>query len=93
MPCMLRAVDTVIQARLGVRDGPQHNNVVDEKVGVRKLAHNLQLMVSQHIYIAYSGGVDSHVLLHLCASNGQLKNKITAVYVNHGLQVEARSLG
>jgi tRNA(Ile)-lysidine synthase len=42
-----------------------------------------------HIYIGYSGGVDSHVLLHLCASITRLKDRITAVYVHHGLQVEA----
>lgn len=40
-------------------------------------------------YIGYSGGVDSHVLLHLCASIVDLKHKITAVYVHHGLQPEA----
>ena len=44
-----------------------------------------------HIYIGYSGGVDSHVLLHLCASITTIKAKITAVYVHHGLQVEAES--
>ncbi len=41
------------------------------------------------IFIAYSGGVDSHVLLHLISHNPQLKHKVTAVYVNHGLQDEA----
>jgi tRNA(Ile)-lysidine synthase len=41
------------------------------------------------IYIGYSGGVDSHVLLHLSASITKLKDKITAVYVHHGLQAEA----
>jgi tRNA(Ile)-lysidine synthase len=46
-----------------------------------------------HVYIAYSGGIDSHVLLHLCASIDHLKPKITAVYVNHGLQTEAESWG
>jgi tRNA(Ile)-lysidine synthase len=45
----------------------------------------------KHIYIGYSGGVDSHVLLHLCASITRLKDKITAVYVHHGLQAEADS--
>ncbi len=45
----------------------------------------------EHIYIGYSGGVDSHVLLHLCASITELKDKITAVYVHHGLQIEADS--
>jgi tRNA(Ile)-lysidine synthase len=42
-----------------------------------------------HIYVGYSGGIDSHVLLHLCASLTMLKDKITAVYVHHGLQAEA----
>lgn len=40
-------------------------------------------------YLGYSGGVDSHVLLHLCASITALRSKITAVYVHHGLQAEA----
>ncbi len=41
------------------------------------------------VYIAYSGGVDSHALLHLIGSMEQLKSKTTAVYINHGLQQEA----
>ena len=43
----------------------------------------------KHIYIGYSGGVDSHVLLHLCATHPKLKPLITAVYVHHGLQLMA----
>jgi tRNA(Ile)-lysidine synthase len=46
---------------------------------------------AEHIYIGYSGGIDSHVLLHLCALIKSLKNKLTAVYVHHGLQPEADS--
>lgn len=46
---------------------------------------------ASHIYIAYSGGIDSHVLLHVCASQPELKSKITAVYVDHGLQSLAES--
>lgn len=42
-----------------------------------------------HIYIGYSGGVDSHVLLDSCASLPELKLKITVVYIHHGLQKEA----
>ena len=58
--------------------------------------HSIESALTQcnnpkHIYIGYSGGVDSHVLLHLCASITRLKNNITAVYVHHGLQVEADS--
>ncbi len=45
------------------------------------------------LYIAYSGGLDSHVLLHLCASQSDIKNKITAVYINHGLQKAADNWG
>ncbi len=41
------------------------------------------------VFVAYSGGVDSHVLLHLVALSQDLKLKVTAVYIDHGLQVEA----
>jgi tRNA(Ile)-lysidine synthase len=44
-----------------------------------------------HIYVGYSGGIDSHVLLDLCASIPSLSGKITAVHVHHGLQEEADS--
>lgn len=44
---------------------------------------------TENIYIAYSGGMDSHVLLHLSSSIVEIKPKITAVYVHHGLLVEA----
>ena len=59
-------------------------------------SHSIESALNQcnnpaHIYIGYSGGVDSHVLLHLCASITRLKDKITAVYVHHGLQAEAES--
>lgn len=48
-----------------------------------------RLKPASHLYVGYSGGVDSHVLLHLCASIKELKDKITAVYVHHGLQTQA----
>ena len=44
---------------------------------------------TDNIYIAYSGGMDSHALLHLASSIAEIKSKITAVYVHHGLQIEA----
>lgn len=43
------------------------------------------------LFVGYSGGLDSHVLLHLCASTEPLREKMTAVYINHGLQPEAES--
>lgn len=50
-----------------------------------------QVKPAAHLYVAYSGGVDSHVLLHLCASITGLSDKMTAIYVHHGLQAEAES--
>ncbi|MFU8789472.1 MAG: tRNA lysidine(34) synthetase TilS [Methylobacter sp.] len=43
----------------------------------------------QRFFIGYSGGVDSHVLLHHCASILQLKGRLQAVYIHHGLQADA----
>ncbi|MBL1262930.1 tRNA lysidine(34) synthetase TilS [Candidatus Methylomicrobium oryzae] len=43
----------------------------------------------RRIFLAYSGGVDSHVLLHLCAQEPKLHERLTAVHVHHGLQVQA----
>lgn len=55
---------------------------------------NIEELLPQHqqakrIYVAYSGGVDSHVLLHLCAMSPMIKNMLSAVYVHHGLQLAA----
>lgn len=41
------------------------------------------------VIVAYSGGIDSHVLLHLACHYQPFQSKITAVYVHHGLQQEA----
>jgi len=56
-----------------------------------------QIIEAKNFLIAYSGGVDSHVLLHLCA---QLKNAPTgsdqsfaAVYIDHGLSPHAKKWG
>ena len=48
-----------------------------------------QCRQAARIIIGYSGGVDSHVLLHVCAAMPEFKDKICAVYVHHGLQAEA----
>ena len=51
------------------------------------LSSFLQLhSANKQIFVGYSGGVDSHVLLHLLANTINQKEQITAVYVHHGLQ-------
>lgn len=47
----------------------------------------------QRLIVAYSGGVDSHVLLHLCASQAEFRDRLLAVYVDHGLQVASAQWG
>lgn len=43
-------------------------------------------------FIAYSGGLDSHVLLHLCAAIRQenASLKLTAIHINHNLSANAQ---
>ncbi|MDD1612235.1 MAG: tRNA lysidine(34) synthetase TilS [Methylococcaceae bacterium] len=43
----------------------------------------------RQIFIAYSGGIDSHALLHLCAQDRSLRDRLIAVHVHHGLQESA----
>jgi tRNA(Ile)-lysidine synthase len=45
----------------------------------------------RHLFIGYSGGLDSTVLLHLLANKPDLVSKLTAVHVNHGLSPNASS--
>jgi len=59
--------------------------------------HLKNLADTEKYLIAYSGGVDSHVLLHLCS---QLKNSpsgfeksFSAVYIDHGLSYNASKWG
>ena len=45
-------------------------------------------------WVAYSGGLDSSVLLHLCYLNkDKIEHDIGVIYVNHGLQQEADDWG
>lgn len=47
-----------------------------------------QLKLATKYYLAFSGGLDSTVLLHLLA-NSHLKQSITAIHINHHLSVNA----
>ena len=49
---------------------------------------------SRRILIAYSGGIDSSVLLHLlCSIRSKLKQGLEVIYVDHGLQQESNDWG
>ncbi|MEE9451863.1 MAG: tRNA lysidine(34) synthetase TilS [Gammaproteobacteria bacterium] len=45
------------------------------------------------LWLAYSGGVDSHVLLHILAmqSPHKIRHKIQVVHINHGLNSKSQS--
>ncbi|MCQ8118905.1 tRNA lysidine(34) synthetase TilS [Methylomonas rosea] len=45
------------------------------------------------VFVAYSGGLDSTVLLDLCVGLPAFAGKIVAVYVDHGLQAESAGWG
>ena len=56
----------------------------------QRFLHTLETLSSQtgltRLVIAFSGGVDSHVLLHLCAQSG---HSLRAIHINHQLQSSA----
>ncbi|AMK77937.1 MULTISPECIES: tRNA lysidine(34) synthetase TilS [Methylomonas] len=47
----------------------------------------------RRVFVAYSGGLDSTVLLDLCAGLPSLTGKVVAVYVDHGLQAASAAWG
>lgn len=74
------------------------NNVIKNSWPWEQVIDNLlitewvqQLKQFKQIYIAYSGGLDSTVLLHALAKEPSLAKKLKAVHVNHGLSPYAKS--
>jgi len=56
------------------------------------LAAIKQIPPAPRYWVAYSGGLDSHVLLHaLMAVRGELDADINAVHINHGLSKDANA--
>lgn len=55
--------------------------IIDDVIAITK---------GKRVWIAYSGGVDSHVLLHLLATSGrsELKN-LHVIHINHGLHADS----
>lgn len=55
-----------------------------------RLAAVLATAVGRRLWIAYSGGLDSHVLLHAAAGlRSELRLDLRAVHIHHGLQPAA----
>lgn len=46
----------------------------------------------RHFVVGYSGGLDSHVLLHWLAQR-QLSQQVSAIYIDHGLQSASAAWG
>ncbi len=67
-----------------MRSGWQWGPVINDVTG---LSHAWRQRLSQyeHIYIGYSGGLDSTVLLTMVAACPELLQRITAIHVHHGL--------
>lgn len=61
-----------------------------ECLAVRPLAADVTASFPKRFLIAYSGGLDSHCLLHLLTTcREQLAVSVEAVHVHHGLQADA----
>lgn len=70
-----------------MKNGWQWAHVCDELT----LDQNWRQRLSQyqHLYIGYSGGLDSTVLLTLVTACPELRQKVTAIHVHHGLSSNA----
>ncbi len=68
------------------------SNFKKSPLNIGYLSKQLAALESQYSItrwcLAYSGGVDSQVLLHLLA---QTKLKVSAIYIDHGLQIESEA--
>ena len=49
----------------------------------------LRLQSFEHLYVGFSGGLDSTVLLHVLAHQPALSKKLTIIHINHGLSGNA----
>ncbi len=57
---------------------------------LQQLGEALQQIPANRYWLAFSGGIDSHVLLHAMATlRPQLSATLNAVHVNHGLNAKA----
>ncbi len=58
-------------------------NIIDDVIAISK---------GKRVWIAYSGGIDSHVLLHLLATSDRCElKKLHAIHINHGLHPDSNT--
>jgi len=57
---------------------------------IQQLSHfTSQYAASEHVYLAYSGGLDSTVLLHALCETLPDRDRLTALHINHNLQSDS----
>ncbi len=49
----------------------------------------LNLDEYRQLYVAYSGGLDSSVLLHMLANDANIRQRLIAVHIHHGISAHA----
>ena len=58
-------------------------------MGLQEISFDDSIERFERIGVAYSGGVDSTVLLHLLTQKKELKDKIDAIHVNHSINPDS----
>tara|TARA_Y100001970_G_scaffold183889_1_gene223631 strand:+ start:773 stop:2101 length:1329 start_codon:yes stop_codon:yes gene_type:complete len=58
-------------------------------MGIEEISFNKSLEEFNRIGVAYSGGLDSTVLLHALSRETTLKSKINAIHVNHSISPDS----
>ena len=58
-------------------------------MGIEEISFDKSLEEFQRIGVAYSGGLDSTVLLHALSSEKTFKSKINAIHINHSISPDS----
>jgi tRNA(Ile)-lysidine synthase len=63
---------------------------LSEQCALNSAIEKIVSLTSKQIWVAYSGGIDSHVLLHLLATSERTKLRpIQAIHIDHGLNPDS----
>ncbi|MEB8432908.1 tRNA lysidine(34) synthetase TilS [Cocleimonas sp. KMM 6892] len=61
-------------------------------ISVSEIYRQLRMLAPEKTFvIAYSGGLDSHVLLHLLSQIPNAQSQVRAIHIDHGLQLASQS--